>query len=174
MGRVDDREAFRVFAEVASPGLLRLAYLLLNDRAMAEDVLQTTLLRTYQHWRRAKSRPSAYGRAVLVNLCRDYWRSGRRLHERPVEPVSLDRVVNPDATDAVLGRAAMDKAMTVLSRQQRDVLVLRYYADLSVADTAKLLHLAEGTVKSATSRGLSRLRGELLVHERPEEARFVE
>ncbi|MGH2717935.1 MAG: sigma-70 family RNA polymerase sigma factor, partial [Actinomycetota bacterium] len=127
-----------------------------------------TLLRTYQHWRKASANPPAYGRTVLVNLCRDHWRSGRRAHEFPAQPSSLDRVAQADAANAIIDRVAMEQALRVLSQQQRQVLVLRYFSDLSLADTAELLNLAEGTVKSTASRALAKLREELLAQQRKE------
>jgi RNA polymerase sigma-70 factor (sigma-E family) len=154
-----DDEGFRRFVVGFSPTLLRAAFLLLRDRGAAEDALQSTLLRTYRRWRRARVAPEAYSQKVLVNVCRDYWRYQRR---HPVTE-SLDEVeLREPVTETwarVEERQALEQLLGELTPQQREVVVLRFYLDLSVAETAELLGIAEGTVKSAAHRGLAQLRG---------------
>jgi RNA polymerase sigma-70 factor (sigma-E family) len=153
-----DKADFRGFVSAFSPTLLRAAYLLLRDRDAAEDAVQTTLLRTFRRWGRAKSAPEAYSRRVLVNVCRDDRRHQRR---HPVQTASEGHEA-PDAavwpTERVEQRLVLEHALGALSAQQREVLVLRFFLDLSVPQTAELLDMPEGTVKSATHRGLSQLR----------------
>lgn len=141
-----------------STALLRTAVLLVGDRGHAEDLLQTTLLRLAKRWSSIGEYPEAYARKVLVNLTRDHWRrSGRRVAERELSettPVAVTR----DPADTVVDRDALRQALADLPRQQREVMVLRFFADLSVAETAATLGVSDGTVKQQTSRAVARLR----------------
>jgi len=168
----DDRRRdlpFESFVSSASTRLMRAAYLLCGDRQIAEDLLQVTIMRTARRWGAARAAPEAYARAVLVNLARD---RARRSHRRPHEVLGS----GPDSARADLGevadhaelvtdRHALLAALTALPQRQREVIVLRFYADLSVAETAAAIGASEGTVMSYTSRALSRLR-ELLGDDR--------
>jgi RNA polymerase sigma-70 factor (sigma-E family) len=159
--------AFEDFVRAQSPSLLRTAYLLTGDRGHAEDLLQTTLLRVAWRWPAASAQPDAYARRVLVNLSRDRWRNlSRRVRER--HHPDLPQLASPDSADRVADRAALVEALRELPARQREVIVFRFFADLTVADTATALGCGEGTVKAYTSRGLTRLR-ELL-----EEPREIE
>jgi RNA polymerase sigma-70 factor (sigma-E family) len=155
--RVDP--SFEAFVEARSAGLLRTAYLLTLDRGHAEDLLQTALLRAARHWRNAREAPEAYVRTILVNLCRD---RRRLLRRRPVEaplPPDAASAGGPDSpADQVAERRVVAQALAALPLRQRQVVVLRFYEDLSVTETARLLGFSEGTVKSYTARALSRLR----------------
>jgi RNA polymerase sigma factor (sigma-70 family) len=132
---------------------------LLPDRGAAEDATQSALLRTFRHWDRARRAPEAYSRRVLINLCRNHWRDERRhpireLADQQEGPVSAS-LTDVEAVDQ---RLAIEDALAALPDQQREVLVLRFFLDLAVPQTAELLSLPEGTVKSATHRGLAALR----------------
>lgn len=154
--------AFDRFVIDHSRTLLRSANLLCGDCGLAEDLLQQTLLRTAGRWQAAREAPEAYARRVLINLSRDLRRSARR---RPSErPLSEARSAagGLDAIHAVTERDAVIRALRQLPTRQREVLVLRFYADLSVAETAEAIDASEGTVKSYTSRALAHMR-ELLV-----------
>ena len=141
----------------SSTRLLRSAYLLAGDQASAEDLLQLTLIRTAGHWRVAQQAPELYARRVLVNLLRDRRRSAmRRVTERPFDEAAA--VAVPDHAGAVAGRNEVILALGRLPAEQREVLVLRFYADLSVAETAAVTGASAGTVKSRTSRALARMR----------------
>ena len=156
--RVD--QSFTEFVEQRSTRLLRTAYLLTGDRGHAEDLLQTALLRTAAQWPRARDAPLAYARQVLVNLARDDWRRrARRPREGPYDG-QFDRG-EQDAGDRVAHRRVVVAALARLPIRQREVIVLRFFEDLSVEQTAGLLDCSIGTVKSYTSRALSRLREEL-------------
>jgi RNA polymerase sigma-70 factor (sigma-E family) len=155
--RVDP--SFEVFVERSSTSLVRLAYLLTGDRGHAEDLVQTALLRTARHWPRARDAPDAYVRQVLINLSRDRIRLlFRRPREAPLPP-DLDTLRAADAGyDQVTERRVVVRALAQLPVRQRQVIVLRFFEDVSVEQTAALLGCSTGTVKSYTSRALSRLR----------------
>jgi RNA polymerase sigma-70 factor (sigma-E family) len=162
--RVDP--SFDAFVADRSTALLRTAYLLTGDRGYAEDLLQTALLRVFRHWSRAREAPEAYTRQVLVNLSRDRL---RRMFRRPREislPADPELLRGTDSgIDRAIERRAMVRALAQLSVRQREVLVLRFFADLTVEQTATALGCSTGTVKSYTSRALARLRHVLAEHD---------
>src|SRR4051794_29448311 len=166
--RVDP--SFETFVEDSSTALLRTAYLLTGDRGHAEDLLQTALLRTARHWSRARDSPQAYARTVLLNLSRDRIRSlFRRPREAPMPP-DVDAIHAVDAGyEQIAERRVMMRALARLPIRQRQVVVLRFYEDMSVEQTAELLGFTPGTVKSHTSRALARLRELLAGHDSMEE-----
>lgn len=155
---IDDE--FRDFVSARSSALLRTAYLLAGDWATAEDLLQTALTKTYLAWRRLGQIEAVepYARRVLVNTATSWWR--RRWHgERPTEV--LPERAAPDEIEAQLERDALWRHVRELPTRQRAVLVLRYYEDMSEAQTAAMLNISPGTVKSQTSRALHALRQRL-------------
>jgi RNA polymerase sigma-70 factor (sigma-E family) len=164
--------AFEKFASHAAPALLRTAFLLCGDRGTAEDLVQATLLRVFRRWHQVRESPQAYAHKTLVNLSRDRRRGLRRRppeaqdHERPDEATS-------DEVEGLLERDAVAAAVRCLPRRQREVLVLRFFLDLSVADTAAALGMREGTVKGYTARALARMR-ELISPEEPSETKSIE
>jgi RNA polymerase sigma-70 factor (sigma-E family) len=149
---------FTEFVQAASPSLLRAALVLVDSREDAEDALQVTMLRTYRRWEQAKLAPQAYARAVLVNACRERWRHRRRHPEisQDVDELASANVVS--FAEAVDRRHVLVRVLRQLPDIQREVLVCRYLLDATVAETATALDIAEGTVKSAASRGLEQLR----------------
>jgi RNA polymerase sigma-70 factor (sigma-E family) len=157
--RFEDLDSeFDDFVKESSNSLLRTAYLLVGDRGHAEDLLQTALLRTARRWGAAQANPSAYARRVLVNLAKDNWRNHSR---RPAETVLDDLVTYPDDDGAharFLLRQTLLRAVATLPLRQRAVLVLRFFDDLSVEETAAALACSVGTVKSQTHHALARLR----------------
>ncbi|HEY2670406.1 MAG TPA: SigE family RNA polymerase sigma factor [Rugosimonospora sp.] len=151
---------FRAFVTERSSALLRTAYLLAGDWATAEDLLQISLTKTYLAWRRLGEIESveSYTRRVLVNTATSWWR--RRWHgERPTE-VLPDRP-EPDRIDERIERDRLWRHVSTLPARQRAVLVLRFYEDLSEAETARLLDISTGTVKSQCARALAALRKRL-------------
>jgi RNA polymerase sigma-70 factor, ECF subfamily len=153
-------EEFREFVAARSSALLRTAYLLAGDWATAEDLLQTALTKTYLAWKRLGEIEAVepYTRRVLVNTATSWWR--RRWHgERPTEV--LPEQPTPDRHQEALERDAMWQHVRALPARQRAVLVLRFYEDLSEAQTAELLGISPGTVKSQTARALATLRKRL-------------
>ncbi len=156
--------AFEDFAREESAKLLRTAYLLVRDRELAEDLLQTTLLRVFRRWDRAKEAPAAYAQRVLLNACRDSWRLQRR---RPDEQAASAAEIAEGApttagADVALGRLILLDALSALPVEHREIIVLRFFLDLSVLETAARLGIPEGTVKSATHRALHIMRSALL------------
>ncbi|MEV0273259.1 SigE family RNA polymerase sigma factor [Hamadaea sp. NPDC050747] len=159
-GRSTIEDEFREFVAARSGALLRSAYLLAGDWATAEDLLQTALTKTYLAWRRLGEIEAVepYARRVLVNTATSWWR--RRWHgERPTEFLPERAVA--DATEEQLDRDLLWKHVKALPARQRAVLVLRFYEDMSEAQTAELLDISPGTVKSQTSRALGTLRQRL-------------
>ncbi|SCF37830.1 RNA polymerase sigma-70 factor, sigma-E family [Micromonospora viridifaciens] len=153
-------EEFREFVAARSSALLRTAYLLAGDWATAEDLLQTALTKTYLAWKRLGGIEAIepYARRVLVNTSTSWWR--RRWHgERPTEV--LPERAGVDEIEQQLDRDALWRHLQALPARQRAVLVLRFYEDMSEAQTAALLQISPGTVKSQTSRALNTLRRRL-------------
>jgi RNA polymerase sigma-70 factor (sigma-E family) len=149
-----DDEEFRSFMTARSPALLRTAYLLTGDRGVAEDLVQTALARAYRHWGRVRStgNPDAYVRRILVNERNRWWR-----RDRDVVTGDLPDRPGPDEPAAVDERDRLWWALRQMPPRTRAVLVLRYWEDLSEADTAELLGCSVGSVKSQASRGLRRV-----------------
>lgn len=153
-------EEFREFVAARSAALLRTAYLLAGDWGTAEDLLQTALTKTYLAWKRLGEIEAVepYARRVLINTATSWWR--RRWHgERPTEV--LPEPAAPDQIEQQLERDALWQHVRKLPVRQRAVLVLRFYEDLSEAQTAALLNISPGTVKSQTFRALNTLRQRL-------------
>lgn len=167
---VDADGEFRDFVIARSPALLAFAWMLTNDAGRAEDLLQTSLARTWMHWSRLDhdGDPVAYVRKVMANTATAWW--GRRWRgELPTS--NPPDVALEDAYASSDQRDALRRALAQLPRRQRAVVVLRYYEGLSEAETARALGCSVGSVKSQASRGLSRLRDVVVDHERVEERR---
>lgn len=155
---------FEEFVRASSDRLVRTAYLLCGDRGHAEDLAQTALLRTARRWRAARRDPDAYARRVVVNLAKDRWRGlARRPAEAALTAEHQDLPV--PVVDGIADRDELLRAVRALPTGQRTVLVLRFFDDLSVADTAAAIGCSTGTVKSQTARALGRLRS-VLVHQK--------
>ena len=149
-------EGFREFVVARSPALLRTAWMLTGDAQMAEDLLQTALARTWPHWGRVGSdRPEAYVRRVMVRQ-QGAW--SRRFWHRESPTGAVPETASPDALAAVHDRSVLVAALAGLPLRQRQVVVLRYYEDLSEAEVARELGCSVGTVKSQASKGLAKLR----------------
>jgi len=153
--------SFEEFVDARSASLLRTALLLSGqNRAEAEDLLQIALERAYRHWPRIcrSGEPERYVRGILAHASADRWRRLARRSERPL-PATGEGLAAPDHAAAVADRDYLLRALAALPPRQRAVLVLRYFDDLSEAETAQLLGCSLGTVKSQAARGLARLRG---------------
>jgi RNA polymerase sigma-70 factor (sigma-E family) len=156
----DDDEHFHVFVARSSASLTRLAYLLCGDQHLANDLVQTCLIRLYQTWpkMRDKDTPDAYARTALLRC----WLNERRRPWRRSE--SRDGVVPDqsapeiDPTGAVHRKEVLRDALAQLAPRQRAVVVLRYWSQHSVTETAAILRCSEGNVKSQSARGLAALR----------------
>jgi RNA polymerase sigma-70 factor (sigma-E family) len=137
--------------------LLRTAVLLTGSREAGQDLLQTALERLLRHWRTLSGDPEGYLRRTLYNLAADGFRRQGRLRLK-LQLLRADTRPPPDVTAQVDLRDALVRMLVQLPPRQRAVLVLRYWEQLSEAETAAVLGWPEGTVKSAASRGLRRLR----------------
>jgi RNA polymerase sigma-70 factor (sigma-E family) len=152
--------AFDGFVRRGSARLVRSAYLLTGDRHQAEDLLQVALVRTARQWETARDAPDAYAHRVLINLLHDRrrWLS-RRVIEEPFGALDgASPTTGADHADGVIERDAILNAMKLLGDRQREVVVLRFFADLSVSETAAAIGSSAGTVKTHTSRALQKLR----------------
>jgi RNA polymerase sigma-70 factor (sigma-E family) len=145
-------ESFDAYVAARYPSLLRTAYLLTGHHQDAEDLVQTALVKAVGAWKRIEDSPDAYVRRILVNENVSRWRrhKGREvLTERTPEGAVASE---PDDT------IALRDALAGLAPRQRAVIVLRYYEDLTERETADVLGIAVGTVKSQTRDALVRLR----------------
>jgi len=149
-----DDAAFRAFVVSRSPGLLRTAFLLTHDQGLAEDLLQTALMKTWFVWGRLNEDPQRYVRRVLVTTYVSWWRRRWR-GETPTD--RLPEQSTPGVDDRATAQDLWN-AMGRLPTRQRAVVALRYYEDLSEAETAELLGCSVGTVKSQCSKALANLR----------------
>lgn len=150
-----ERVSFDDFVEARSSRLLRLAYLLTRDHALAEDLLQTALTKAWFAWGRIEGEPEPYVRRVMVNTFASAWR--RRWNgERPTE--ELPEAGADDFATTSEARHDLWAALGRLPRKQRAVVVLRFFEDLSEAETARVLECSVGTVKSQSSKALAKLR----------------
>ena len=153
--------SFDEFVAQRSTRLLRTAYLLCGDRGDAEDLVQIALMRIARRWDQARRAPDAYTHRVLVNLVRDgHRRARRRVSEQPLDAHDLNAQVGDHAA-AVTERDAIVRAVAQLPQRQREVVILRFFADLSVPETAAAIGASAGAVKTHTSRALSTLRAAL-------------
>jgi RNA polymerase sigma-70 factor (sigma-E family) len=151
--------AFEEFVLGRQAALFRTAFLLTGDRGHAEDLLQGALERTYQHWPRvaAAGNPDAYVRRIVVNLANDRWRSRRHVVEQGLDAAAAASVRDSEA-EQVESRDLVVRALRRVPVRMRTVLVLRYFEELSEAETAAVMGCSVGTVKSQAARGLERLR----------------
>jgi len=152
----DRFEGFREFVLARRPALSRTALLLTGSHHAAEELVQEALVKAAARWRRltAEGDPEAYLRRIMVNDRISWWRRRRRESAVPAVPERA----SVDGSDTVNGRLDLAAALATLPARQRAVIVLRFYEDLSVEETAALLRCAPGTVKSQTSDALARLR----------------
>jgi len=160
MGRRDD-ESFTEFVAARGTALTRTAALLCGARQDAEDLLQAALEKAYRHWGRLdpESDPEPYVRRILVNLAISRSRRWKVLRE--IHMASPPEVLADSPHHAVELRGTLMDELRRLGSRQRAVLVLRFWEDLSEAETAQALGCSVGTVKSQASRGLARLRERL-------------
>ncbi|GGK77383.1 RNA polymerase sigma-E factor [Sphaerisporangium melleum] len=133
------------------------AYLLTGDRASAEDLVQTALAKAWVAWRRIEGDPDPYVRRIIVNTHASWWRRKWRHQEVPADDLP-ERPGTADHADEVGSRHALLAAMKDLTRQQRAVIVLHYFEDLTLVQCADVLGCTVGTVKAQLSRALKRLR----------------
>ncbi|MEV6151491.1 SigE family RNA polymerase sigma factor [Nonomuraea sp. NPDC052129] len=152
---MDHHDGFREFVLARQQALMRTAYLLTGDPHLAEDLLQSVLINVVGHWSKLVKggNPEAYTRKAMVN---QYISWKRRL--RPEVPSGDPPERGAYSDGAVLDRIVLRQALAKLGRRQRAVIVLRFWEDLTEAQTAEVLGCAVGTVKSQTHHALARLR----------------
>lgn len=163
------RRSFEEYVTARWAAFYRTAHLLTGDRAAAEDLLQTTLIKVLAQWPRVQraDAPDAYVRKMLLNeMLGERRKSGRRAQKAHLVPVPT-----PAADPAAASSSRLDlwAQVQVLPPRQRAVLVLRYYEDLSEAEIADVLGIAAGTVKSQASLALRALRAAHHSHPSTEE-----
>lgn len=151
------QEEFEEFVRGRSPALLRSAYLLTGDQQLAEDLVQTALAKTHRAWGRLDrtGNAEAYTRKVMYHLQVSWWQR-RRFIETSLEAAG-DRGL-ADGSDTSASKIDLRRALLQLAPRQRAVIVLRFFEDRTEADTARLLDVSLGTVKSQTAKALARLR----------------
>lgn len=160
MDEAERRAEFTAYVRAREVALARLAYFLTGDRATAEDLLQSALAKVYRHWEHVGSveLPDAYVRRVMVNENNSHWRRFARRLDFPASQVL--EVVAPPVSSGLDPAESIDlwEQVRRLPRQQRAVVVLRYYEDLTEAQAAAVMGVRPGTIKSQTRHALMRLR----------------
>jgi RNA polymerase sigma-70 factor (sigma-E family) len=155
LSRADDQE-FHDFVAQRMDRWRRSAFMMCQDWHTADDLVSMAIVKIYRHWRevRRTDNPDAYAQKILTRT----WLSERRRPWRRERSSELlpDKSVN--APDQVADRDSFATLLRALGPRQRAVLILRFYFDYSAEQTAEILHVTVGTVKSQTSRGLEALR----------------
>jgi RNA polymerase sigma-70 factor (sigma-E family) len=144
-------------AERGAP-LLRTAILMTGSKEAGEDLLQAALERLYRRWRVIDRDPEGYLRQTLYSLAMDGWRRQRRWRVKLGLLHAASTSGSTDGTSPVDDRDQLVRLVVQLPPRQRAAIVLRYWEELSEAEAAKVMGCSVGTVKSAVSRGLHRLR----------------
>lgn len=150
---------FEQFVASSSPRLVRAARMLLGEAGDAEDMAQETLIVMYQHWGRLRDTGAAdaYAYRTLVRLTRRHARMARLRRAALQDDAARDAL----ATLSMERDDQLKAALAALPARQREAVVLRYYLDLSIAETARLMRCTQGTVKSQVSKALTALRDQL-------------
>jgi len=149
----NDRVGFEAFVAARTAALARTAYLLTGDAHLAEDLVQSALLKAAEHWQRIHTSPEAYVRRTMYHQQVSWWRRRRGVREHTIEGYdAADRV--PDLDVALSVR----DALALLTTRQRQVLVLRFFEDLTEHQVADVLGISRGSVKSTTRQAFDRLR----------------
>ncbi|WP_036564043.1 SigE family RNA polymerase sigma factor [Nocardioides halotolerans] len=158
-----DRDAdFTAYLEARQGRLLRTAYLLTGDQNQAEDLLQTSMAKLYLAWDKVRDRGSidGYARRIMVNENNSAWRRPWRRRERVTDFSAEGAPAGTpirDEYDEGVGDEVW-RIVQTLPRRARAVVVLRYYEQLTEAETAEVLGVSVGTVKSQNSRAMAALR----------------
>jgi RNA polymerase sigma-70 factor (ECF subfamily) len=150
-----DRDDVAGFCEAQHRSLYGALFLYCGSRETAEDLTQETLLRVWRNWASVSTmeRPDRWALRVAFNLAKSGFRR-LRVARRIAELADIAPPADADPTDAIAVRAAV----ATLPPRQRAAIVLRYFNDFSVADTAAVMGCAEGTVKALTSQAVANLR----------------
>lgn len=164
-------EDFSSYVAARQQALLRTAYVLTGELQSAEDLLQTALAKAYLSWGKLRDPRAAdgYVRTIMVNEHTSWWRRAWRRREQSTDDLPEPRpdggsaaagfgIASVDQTQLAGERDAMWTLVQSLPPKQKAAVVLRFYEDLSEAETARILGVSVGTVKSQTSRALASLR----------------
>lgn len=153
-----EADGFAEFVTSRERALQRTAWLLTGDWALAQDLVQTALVRSWPRWERIRRRdnPEVYVRKVMVNTWLTWTR--RKWRGEQAFAVVPDGVAPGDLATETAIRVAVRQALGTLTQRQRAVLVMRVFDDMSEADVGQALNLAVGTVKSTTAQALAKLR----------------
>ena len=153
-----DRSEFAEFALARSGALHRAAYLMVGDTQLAQDLVQEALTKTYVAWPRLRDprNAEAYCRKAITTTAISWFRRKGWDNERPTE--ALPESAHRGHDVAVAERDALWRALQTLPPRQRAALVLRFFEDLTEAQTAAALGIGPGTVKSIGRQALARLR----------------
>ncbi len=177
MGSGSD-EAFGDFMRGRWPAMVRLAYALSGDAGHAEDIAQSAFARAYAAWGRVSRAgdPDAYVRRIVINENRKRFRKHRVPEDLHADLAGRPGAGHPGAVQqqGPEERQALLDALGRLGPRQRAVIVLRYWLDLSEAETAASLNCSVGTVKSQASRGLASLRKSAVARDFGRDADIVE
>ncbi len=151
-----DHAQFHEYVEARMVTLRRSAYLICGDWQVAEDAVSVALAKLYVHWSKASASTNidAYVRRMVMRSVVDEWRRPWR-REHPVDYVVPSAPAQPPPSE---DRLMLIAALAKMPPRRRAVLVLRFFEDLSVEETAEALGISEGTVKSQTARGLAAMR----------------
>ncbi len=162
MTRRNDDE-FAEFVKLRSPSLLRAAYLMVGDRGLAQDLVQEALAKTYVAWPRLRDRANseAYARRVVTTTAITWYRRKGWHGEQPTDRLPESGEALGDHADQTADRLLVWSCLRRLPPRQRVAVVLRYYVDLTEAQTAETMGCAVGTVKSQVAAGLAKLRSQL-------------
>lgn len=169
-------EGITVLYEAHWGRLVRLAWLLLHDQSAAEDAVQDAFVATARSWERIRDSgaTTAYLHRAVVNNCRSLQRHGlvaerhlRVTRERPETPGRASAESAEDVAVRTAEQARLLATVATLPQRQREVVVLRYYADLSEAQIAHALDISPGSVKAHAHRALATLRSQLPLEELP-------
>ncbi|AKN72656.1 RNA polymerase sigma factor [Streptomyces sp. PBH53] len=155
--RPQEEQTFEEYVRTRHTALMRSARRLVADPLDAQDLLQTSLARTYVRWERIadKRLADAYLRRVMFNTRTEWWRA-RRLTEIPIEHLPDTSVA--DCAEQHADRVELMDAIKLLAPLQRSVVLLRHWQQMSTDETATALGIAPGTVKSTLHRALAHLR----------------
>lgn len=158
-GYAGGAEAVRTLFRDHHLELVRLAVMMLGDIPAAEDVVQDAFEQLHRHWRRVREPSSglAYARSCVLNGCRSAHRRAAVARKyspwlaQPPDAPAADQVTAVDDSDQIMA------ALRFLTRRQREAIVLRYYADLDVAEIAETLRVSPGAVRATINRALHTL-----------------
>jgi RNA polymerase sigma factor (sigma-70 family) len=158
--RKSEEAAYRELVTARLEAWRRTAYLICRDWHRADDLVGQTIEKLYLRWRKLSDVRDidAYVRGMLGRAWLDELRRPHRRELTVADVRDVGATMQPDATDEVAARIGLSELLDRLAPRKRVILVLRFYCDLSVEETAGLLGISEGTVKSQTAKGLETLR----------------